>query len=237
MAAPDKAEPAPSKTGEAVGSDGSIADCIEGLATLSTDEVIERMARKQAYSMANMDDPNGVDSKAMWQHGGTPVYSPEMAAAAWANTPRSSGGATALQVMNATSDYKAAVARAEIKVREVMEKRATKQRPNEACQCGSGKKYKKCCGVALDPKKLNPHGMTVQGEARSADGTIRKDAITVRMEATGELVQMPLSQLARSESHAQAVKDADAARQRGEPNPQPQLPAVRTTAGTNRVGV
>lgn len=208
------------KTDEAdAGVDGSIAEFIE---------TVDMMDSALDSTPAAAKEPRDrQDGKAVWESEGTPTYSPETAAAVSANSPRSTGGATALQIMQATTDYKAAVARAEIKVREVMEKRAAKQKPNETCLCGSGKKYKKCCGVPLDPKKLNPHGMTVQGEARWADGTIRKDAITVRMEATGELVQMPLNQLARNESHAQAVKDNDAARARGEVQPQARLPAVR----------
>lgn len=137
-------------------------------------------------------------------------------------SPRSEGVNT-LDLMTAEVDYAAPVARAEMAVRELEQKRGQKQKPNNVCQCGSGKKYKKCCGYALPQQKLNPYEMTVVGKAWNADGTVRNDALTVCMKVTGELVQMPLNQLARQEGHAKAVQEANAARARGE-GPEWRLP-------------
>ena len=149
----------------------------------------------------------------MWQHGGTPVYSPEMAAAA-GDTPRSgrkrprAGTAERddrLQGGRGAGGDQGAGGDGEARDQAEAQRGAPVQR----------QEVQKCYGVA-DPKTLNPHGMTVQGEARAADGTIRR----TRSRCAWRRPASPCrcSSAARNESHAQAVKDADAEpRARGEP--------------------
>ena len=80
-----------------------------------------------------------------------------------------------------------------------------KQKPNEPCQCGSQKKFKKCCGTGgLAPAdQLEQNMVTVVGRA---PGPLQHDHLMVKFPHSETPVAVPLSQLCKSRSHAEALR-------------------------------
>lgn len=113
---------------------------------------------------------------------------------------------------------KSALQRAEDEVRR--RARLQNQKPNAPCQCGSGKKFKKCCGALKtkgDPNIKDPKAMQVMGPpfnagqgggltgAYNPDGSVSESALMVKLLATGEIVRMPIRLLSsESMEHHQA---------------------------------
>ena len=60
---------------------------------------------------------------------------------------------------------------------------------NDPCPCGSGKKYKKCCGKAT-PKKINATVLTGSSAANSIMGRLQ-NVTQSTMKVVGEAAQDP----------------------------------------------
>ncbi len=103
---------------------------------------------------------------------------------------------TALAV---TTPYKTP---AEVLAQRQKPKEVPKQKPNEPCLCGSGKKFKRCCGFALvpRPKKGELPACEVAGAVPGRD-----DVILVKFEGSEDLAMVPLTQIARNADHAEQL--------------------------------
>ena len=79
---------------------------------------------------------------------------------------------------------------------------APKQKPNAICLCGSGKKFKKCCGYAYTTAPVNKMARNKCTVVGGIPGS--KDLLLVRFAGTEEPVAVPLSQACKNPAHAQA---------------------------------
>jgi hypothetical protein len=79
---------------------------------------------------------------------------------------------------------------------------------NEPCPCGSGKKYKRCCGVSAEPKLTTPHQQQAQAPAlENAMGGMDQEWMLKFSQAMRKLPKGQMQRLQAIMQKAMAGKD------------------------------